>query len=334
MNNNKPGRYLIRRADDNFAALGYQAVNVSTATNATSQYQGYVNLPTTYGTMLIRILLLANTTADLTKVQTWQNASHLANVTRSSSLANNALPAPNVTSLTLSKNTFLGIDTPAKLLNLSARLLPYNGARTYSDRYRVDSILGYAGLLGGKYIPTPDLNLTYAAAIANASVSTQLSDPTNVRQLGNGWQLSIPSFQGDFGTNYASRAYIAITGYQQQTIDQTLYPGYNGASFNSLSLEANQSLLVTYSGKPPLKAAGFWSLTIYGADQYLIPNTLNRYEVGDRNNLTYEDGSFVYGPQANRSADGPFKILIQDADVAPPRNWTSKYVLASSLHVG
>ncbi len=216
VNNNTPGTYLIRRADDIFTLPGYQAANSSSlatansSTNATSQYQGYVNLPTTYGTMLIRILLLANTTADLRAVQTWQNTSSLANVTRSVTLTNSSLPAPNDTGLTLSNNTFLGINTPAKLLNLSARLLPYNGARVYSDRYRVDSILGYAGLLGGKYTPPSGVNLTYAAAIANASISAQLADPANVQQLGNGWQLSIPSFQGDFGVNYDPRAYESL----------------------------------------------------------------------------------------------------------------------------
>lgn len=190
------------------------------------------------------------------------------------------------------------------------------------------SILGQAGLFGGNYIPPAHLNLTLAAAIANASITAQTSDPANIRYEGNGWELSIPSFQGNFGTNYAPRAYIAITGYQQQTVDQTLYPGYQGLSFNTLNLAPGKSLLLTWSGKPLLHPSGFWSLTMYGANQYLVPNKLNRPEVGDRTNLTYEDGSFVYGPAADTTKDGPFKILVQPADLMPPKNWTSNWLPA------
>ena len=70
-------------------------------------------------------------------------------------------------------------------------------------------------------------------------------------------------------------------------------------------------------------------MTIYGGDQYLINNTQNRYEVGDRSyQLTYPDGGLVYGPNStNSSTEGPFKVLMQPADVPPPANWTSKYVL-------
>jgi hypothetical protein len=41
---------------------------------------------------------------------------------------------------------------------------------------------------------------------------------------------------------------------------------------------------------PPANA--FWSLTIYGADDFLVDNPINRYTLGDRNNLQYNaDGS-------------------------------------------
>ena len=215
-----------------------------------------------------------------------------------------------------------------KLLDFAARVVSHNQPENYSDRYRVASILGQAGLLGGKYVQPPSINLTLAAAIANASITAQTNDPANVREQGNGWELSVPSFQGNFGTNYAPRAYIAITGYQQQTVDQTLYPGYQGLSFNTLHLEPNNSLLLTFSGKPILHAAGFWSLTMYGANQYLVPNILDRPEVGDRTNLTYEDGGFVYGPEANGTRDERFQIVVQPADLTPPKNWTSNWLPA------
>ena len=41
---------------------------------------------------------------------------------------------------------------------------------------------------------------------------------------------------------------------------------------------------------PPANA--FWSLTMYGADDFLVDNPINRYTIGDRSDLKYnEDGS-------------------------------------------
>ena len=51
----------------------------------------------------------------------------------------------------------------------------------------------------------------------------------------------------------------------------------------------------------------FWSLTVYGADEYLFPNSINAYALGDRSSLIYADGSLVYGS----GKDGAFQMLIQ-----------------------
>ena len=41
---------------------------------------------------------------------------------------------------------------------------------------------------------------------------------------------------------------------------------------------------------PPAKA--FWSLTMYGADQFFTDNPINRYAIGDRDKLAFNpDGS-------------------------------------------
>jgi hypothetical protein len=67
-------------------------------------------------------------------------------------------------------------------------------------------------------------------------------------------------------------------------------------------------------------------LTVYGADQYLVPNELGRYVIGDRSTqLKFEDGGLVYGDDgANGTVDGRFQVLLQPADNPPPVNWTSK----------
>lgn len=324
VNGNQPGKYLIRRADDYEVAPGYVSSNTTQSLNST--YRGVVNLPTSYGTMLIRYLLFSNTTADLDKIHAYQNASSLTNITRAAGAANFTTP----TLISLAPNgTFSGIDSPDKLLNLSAKLVPYNQPENYTDRYRVDTTLARAGVYNGYYTAQTGINLTLAAAIANATITNDTNNPANIRQQGNDWELSTVAYQGNFGTNYGARAYVAIAGYQQQTVRQTLYPGYKSLGFTSqASLAPNTSLLLTFSGKPKLKTTGFWSYTVYGADQYLIVNPLNRFEQGDRSyNLTYQDGSGpVYGPNANASHDGPFQVLVQNVNNTPPANWTGNWI--------
>jgi hypothetical protein len=98
-----------------------------------------------------------------------------------------------------------------------------------------------------------------------------------------------------------------------------------------LSLNATSAFLFTFSGKPPIKSTGFWSLTVYGADQYLVPNELGRYVIGDRTSgLKFENGDLVNQPGkedasiGNSTMDGKFQVLLQPADIPPPKNWTSK----------
>nr|POE48813.1 hypothetical protein CFP56_38910 [Quercus suber] len=326
VNGNKAGKYLIRRSDDTFTAPGYVSHNTtSPQTNGT--YRGAINVPTTYGTMLIRLLVAHNTTQDLNILHTYQNASSLIQIKRQQSVGEHSY-APSLLSTAFSYNTLLGIATPAKQFEFAARVIPYNQPQNYSERYRVSSILTRAGLYNGHFHPVSGINLTEAAAVANASITADVQAPAHLRPQSNDWELSTVSYQGNFGTHYASAAYVALAGYQQQTVKQVLYPGYRSLGFTNLfTLAPNSSYLFTFSGKPRVKSSGFWSLSLYGPDQYLIPNPLNRFEVGDRTyDLVYEAGGHVYGPQANQSRDGPFQILIQPVDLAPPANWTSNWL--------
>jgi hypothetical protein len=50
-------------------------------------------------------------------------------------------------------------------------------------------------------------------------------------------------------------------------------------------------------------------------------NQLNKYGVGDRNNITYPGGELIM-VRYSRTSDGSFQVLIQAQD--PPRTWTNK----------
>lgn len=237
--------------------------------------------------------------------------------------------APPLTSLA-PNGTFLGIDTLDKQLDLAAKLVPYNQPSNFTERDRVSSVLALAGVYDGAYHVPQGLNLTLAGVIANSSITQATVEPSNLRRQSNDWVLQRPEFQGDYARNYAIRAYIAIAGYQQQRTVQVLYPGYKVLGFTgTFSLEPNTSVLLSFSGKPRVDSTyGFWSYSVYGADQYLIPNDLFRFEIGDRSlNLTYRDSTDkVYGAEANSTRDGPFQVLVQPADQVPPSNWTGNWL--------
>ena len=98
VNGSAPGKYLIRRADDVFESPGLQPKPAENSSVGKSSYQGIVNLPTTYGTMLIRLLVRYNTTEELRTLHEYQNASHIAPVNRTASQVN-AATTPKLTSL-------------------------------------------------------------------------------------------------------------------------------------------------------------------------------------------------------------------------------------------
>ncbi|KAF9890607.1 hypothetical protein FE257_005738 [Aspergillus nanangensis] len=320
---NKPGKYRIRYVQDSpQQEAGVQLCQASGQSGNCQGYQGYINAPTPYGTFLGRLAVTDEAT-DLRKVHSIQNQTALYAVPRDDNKAVKYAPKLTVGLL----NGSLSSDIPTRIMQMTARLAPYNPPRNISDLRRVQHMFRRAGIHEGKYIPTHK-NLTALAAKVTDAVLSHASKPENTLVLGNGWQSRRLSAQGDYGMDYQMRYAVAARGYLALTATEALYPMYYDASngySTTLILNPGQAFLFTYDGKPPLTKEGFWSLTGYNSEQYLIANPLDRYALGDRSGLTYSDGSLVYGSD---SRNGTFQILVQPADVEPPKNWTSNWLPA------
>jgi hypothetical protein len=308
-----PGDYLIRRADDALVQPGIEY----TTPAASSTYKGVVSYATTYGIMLGRILVRQNTTEDIAAIRNYQDQTFLRTISRNPSQPS-AAQAPRLSRALI--DTSNATDRVTGYLNLLAKIGQFNQPDVFSDRYRVASTLGLAGLANGIYTPPRSINLTAATIAANASISVAYS--RNLIDVGNNWVIPKVKCQGIFGVEYGCRAYRALRGYLGLVQSENLFITNKS---DNLTLGANEAFLFTFAGKPPIKASGFWSLTVYGADQYLVPNELGRYVIGDRSTqLKFESGSLVYGNGGNGTEDGRFQVLLQPADIAPPENWTSK----------
>jgi hypothetical protein len=108
--------------------------------------------------------------------------------------------------------------------------------------------------------------------------------------LENGWNVT-RSGVGSYGTNYGMRAMIALIGLGANLNADASYPNSqldeNGAKLNG----ANKYVMHFEKGQTP-PANAFWSLTMYGPDELLVDNPIDRYTIGDRNALKYNpDGS-------------------------------------------
>lgn len=113
--------------------------------------------------------------------------------------------------------------------------------------------------------------------------------------LSNGWNLLLSA--GDYGTDYVVRAFVALIGLGANRIEDAFYPNARHDSAGEL-LDGTNKYVVHFSSAPPVR--GFWSLTAYTAERFLVPNPINRYAIrSDDPVITNGDGSFDLYLQAD-----------------------------------
>lgn len=124
----------------------------------------------------------------------------------------------------------------------------------------------------------------------------------------NGWLL-LAKGMGSYGTNYSFRAFIAFIGLGANLSADAVYPITSVDSKGNPIVGQNKYILHFNKGEtPPVNA--FWSLTAYNSKDLLIPNSINRFALGDRDNLHY-------------NKDGSLDIYIQNSNPggAKTSNW-------------
>lgn len=91
--------------------------------------------------------------------------------------------------------------------------------------------------------------------------------------------------------------------------EEAIYPrAFTDEQGNQLNGQYKYILHFDKDQLPPVEA--FWSLTMYGADFYLVPNEINRYAIAD------------YTPGLEYNEDGSLDIYIQkDRPINNESNW-------------
>lgn len=110
---------------------------------------------------------------------------------------------------------------------------------------------------------------------------------------------------GTYGTDYALRAVVTQVGLGALRPNQAIYPLALLDRLGSPLTGAKRYVVhVPGDGLPPVRSTGFWSLTVYDSDGFLVPNPIDRFAVNDRTDLhVNEDGSIDLFLQASEPED-------------------------------
>ncbi len=131
--------------------------------------------------------------------------------------------------------------------------------------------------------------------------------PTLARVV-NGWQMNTDTM-GVYGNYYLKRAIVAMVGLGANQPEDAIYPLNIVDSKGKILHGSNKYVLKFKKDElPPVNA--FWSTTLYDQAGFQVPNSLNRFAIGDRDALKY-------------NADGSLEIYVQNTSPGKGKesNW-------------
>lgn len=190
---------------------------------------------------------------------------------------------------------------------------------------------------------TPQAQAGLDAAPA-AAQSLMKRDFPHLGTMVDGWMLN-NSTMGVYGDYYIKRAIVSMVGLGANQPQDAVYPVLvTDAAGQPLDGAHNYTMHFTAGHLPPVGA--FWSVTMYDADGFQAANELNRFAIGDRDELTFNaDGSLdLYLQHENPGADkvsnwlpaprGPLGVTMRLYAPAPEAldgRWTPPPVVRAAV---
>ncbi len=165
----------------------------------------------------------------------------------------------------------------------------------------------------------PDVRKAIEDAIPVAQQAIR-DEEAHMGEMVNGWQIARDL--GRYGTKYLYRAAWTFFAVGGNLVEDACYP-LALADSEGKKLTGTNTYVIHFAKDqiPPVNA--FWSLTMYDLESYLVPNTIDRYALGDRDKLKFgNDGSLtVYLQQKSPGVDkesnwlptpaGGFKLALR-----------------------
>jgi hypothetical protein len=183
--------------------------------------------------------------------------------------------------------------TSTEFFDTFARLLINNPPHKGDEPMMKD--LARIGIEPGKAFHPESLGADGAKAVddgvKDATGKLAIADRAVAGHAGKTGWTSFGTKVGRYGTDYEVRAQVARIGLGANPPEDAVYMACGRDAEEHLLDGANQYRLHFEKGQtPPVRA--FWSVTMYSEDGYFIPNPVNRFAIGDRDPLKFnEDGS-------------------------------------------
>jgi hypothetical protein len=161
------------------------------------------------------------------------------------------------------------------------------------------------------FVPGEPFDLAAVAAPARealeaavpAAIAKITARQKTLAQPIDGW-ISLRESIGSWGVNYLRRACVDLIGLGANLPEDAVYPvsyfdvdgePYQGDKPYVMHFEAD--------ALPPVKA--FWSLTMYDEEGFAVPNPIDRFAIGDRDDLEFNsDGSLDLRVSATEPREG------------------------------
>ncbi len=185
----------------------------------------------------------------------------------------------------------------------------------HANDYPILQQMERLGIVPGKSFDlskaSPEAKAALEAAPAAGSAKIQGYAP-HAAALVNDWAM-IMNPVGTYGTDYLKRAFIAYFGLGANTVEDAVYPSAMVNAKGQPLFERGAKYVLHFEKEqiPPVRA--FWSLTMYNDRQltmyndrqFFADNPINRYAIGDRDALKFnDDGSLdLYIQRESPGAD-------------------------------
>lgn len=128
----------------------------------------------------------------------------------------------------------------------------------------------------------PAIQAGLERAVTDGLKSIMESVPRMARTV-NGWQMNTDTM-GVYGNYYVKRAAVALTGLGANQPQDAVYP-LNLADADGNPIEGGIRYVMHGEKGRFCPVNAFCSLTMYDEDGFQVPNALNRFAIGDRDNL-------------------------------------------------
>ncbi len=157
-----------------------------------------------------------------------------------------------------------------------------------------------------KLDPTVAKGIERGARAAQEKIVAEAKKPFG--KVVNNWSIMTDRI-GRYGTDYLFRSVIALVGLGTNLPEDATYPLARVDAEGKPLTGANRYMIRFAKGQlPPVGA--FWSVTMYNSKQNFVDNPINRYAIGDRDKLKFDD-------------DGSLTLYIQPESPGQDResNW-------------